>query len=60
MNLSAFLSVIDGGEVVRIVNYNSRVILYEGKKVDCPFFDVAVVGVWSLWTMGGKIIIEVA
>ena len=57
MNLSMFLSVIDGGEVVRITNYNSRETMFEGKKDVCPFFDVDVIGVC---TSDRKIIIEVA
>ena len=57
MNLSTFLSVIDGGEIVRITDCNSKRTKFEGKKVMCPFFDVDVIGVW---TSNGRIIIEVA
>ena len=57
INLSTFLSVIDGGENIRITNYNNKSAMYEGKKVECPFFDVDVVGVW---TIDNKMIIEVA
>ena len=57
ISLSMFLSPIDGGEVVRITDYNNRRTLFEGKKVMCPSFDVDVV---SVWTNNGKIIIEVA
>jgi hypothetical protein len=57
MNLSLFLSVIDGGEMIRVTNYNNHGTMYEGKKVCCPFFDVDVINVW---TNDGKIIIEVA
>jgi len=57
INLSMFLSVIDGGEVIRIADYNNHRTMFEGKKVMCPFFDVDVIGVW---TNNGKIIIEVA
>ena len=57
ISLSLFLSVIDGGEVVRITNYNNHSTMFEGKKIMCPFFDVDVIGVW---TNNGKIIIEVA
>ena len=52
-----FLSSIDGGEVVRITDYNNRRTMFEGKKAMCPFFNVDVIGVW---TNSGKIIIEVA
>lgn len=57
MNLSIFLSVIDGAEVIRIKDYNNGRTMFEGKKVMCPFFDVNVIGVW---TSNGRIIIEVA
>ena len=57
IHLSKFLSPIDGGEVVRITDYNNRRTLFEGKRVMCPFFDVDVI---SVWTNNGKIIIEVA
>lgn len=57
MNLSLLLTVIDGGETVRITDYNNHRVMFEGKKVMCPFFDVDVIGVW---TNDGKIIIEVA
>lgn len=57
ISLSMFLSPIDGGEVVRITNYNDKRTLFEGKKVMCPSFDVDVIGVW---TNNGRIIIEVA
>ena len=57
MSLSMFLQVIDGGETIRVSNYNKGTTMYEGKKVDCPYFDVDVV---SVWTLGGKMVIEVA
>ena len=57
MTLSMFLSVIDGGEVVRITDYNNHRTMFEGKKVMCPTFDVDVIGVW---TNNERIIIEVA
>lgn len=57
LSLSAFLSPIDGGELVRIKDHNNQRTLFEGKKVMCPFFDVDVVGVW---TNNERIIIEVA
>ena len=56
LHLSTFLSPIDGGEIIRIVNYADRRTMYEGKKVDCPYFSYDVMGVW---TNDGKIIIEV-
>lgn len=56
ISLSMFLSPIDGGEVVRITDYNNRRTLFEGKKVMCPSFDVDVV---SVWTCNERIIIEV-
>lgn len=56
MHLSVFLSVIDGGENIRVASYNDHHSLFDGKKVDCPYIDAEVVGVW---TAGGKIIIEV-
>lgn len=56
MNLSMFLSPIDGGETIRICDRISRRAMFEGKKADCPFFDVDVIGVW---TLDGKIVIEV-
>lgn len=57
MSLSMFLSVIDGGEMIRVTNYNNHCTMFEGKKFECPYFDVDVVGVW---TTDKKIIIEVA
>ena len=57
ISLSMFLSPIDGGEAVRITDYNNKRTLFEGKKVMCPPFDVDVIGVW---TNNGRIIIEVA
>lgn len=57
MSLSMFLSVIDGEEFVRVTDYNNRTTMYDGKKVNCPFFDVDVVGVW---TLDRKMIIEVS
>ena len=57
MNLSTFLSPIDGGEIVRITDSNSKRTMFEGKRVMCPFFDVDVIGVW---TNNGRIVIEVA
>lgn len=57
MNLSMFLSVIDGGENIRVTSHNDRHAIYEGKKVDCPFIDAEVIVVWA--DRGGKIIIEV-
>ena len=56
MNLSMFLSVVDGAENIKIIRHQVHT-LYEGAKVNCPFIDADVVGVW---TVGGKIIIEVA
>ena len=56
VNLSVFLSVIDGGEEIRIWNYNTKTTAYTGKKVDCPHIDADVI---SVWTMGNKIVIEV-
>ena len=57
MSLAMFLSCIDGGETVKIADYNSRRAMFEGKKVMCPFFDVDVV---TVWTLDGKIVIEVS
>lgn len=57
IHLSTFLSPIDGGEIVRITDSNSKRTMFEGKKTMCPFFDVDVIGVW---TSNGRIIIEVA
>ncbi len=57
MSLSMFLQVIDGGETIRVADYNKRMTMYEGKKVDCPFFNVDVI---SVWVLDGKMVIEVA
>ena len=57
ISLSMFLQVIDGGETIRVTDYNKKMTMYEGKKVDCPFFNVDVIGVW---TLDGKMVIEVA
>ena len=56
MNLSMLLSVVDGVENIHILQ-NQIHTLYKGRKVDCPFFDVDVVGVW---TVAGQIVIDVA
>lgn len=61
MNLTQFLEVIDGGEVIRVADYNTRAALYAGKKVDCPAIDARVISVWTCTTSGeAEIIIEVA
>ena len=61
MNLAQFLEVIDGGEVIRVSDYNDHRALYVGKKVDCPAIDARVISVWTCTTSGdAKIIIEVA
>lgn len=56
MNLSTFLFPVDGGEIVRITDHNTKRTMFEGKKVMCPYFDVDVVAVW---TNNGRIVIEV-
>lgn len=60
MNLAQFLEVIDGGEVIRVYDYNAHGVLYAGKKVDCPAIDARVINVWTLPTSGeARIVIEV-
>lgn len=57
VRLSTFLSPIDGGEIVRIADYNNKRTMFEGKKVMCPYFAYDVIAVW---TSNGRIVIEVA
>jgi hypothetical protein len=60
MRLANFLEVIDGGEVIRVYDYNTHYVLYAGKKADCPAIDARVMGVWTLTTSGeARMVIEV-
>lgn len=47
MNFGFFMSVIDGQQIIKVEDYNTRKLMYEGKKVDCPCFDIIVIGVWT-------------
>jgi hypothetical protein len=62
MNLSMFLTVIDGQETIRIKNYNSGRTEFEGPKFMCPFIDADVIAVYTIkeGSTAGRIIIEVA
>lgn len=56
VRLSTLLAPIDGGEIVRITDHNTKRTMFEGKKVMCPYFAYDVVAVW---TNNGRIVIEV-
>ena len=56
MNLSMFLSVVDGLERIKVRSGYAGT-MFVGQKYNCPFFDVEVVGVW---TEDNMIVIEVA